>query len=455
MKDVLKHGSLKGRLLKLLLIPLAVGLCVIGVASYFGAYHETEEVYDAQLVHFARVLHRLTLHEIEEGDASIKQIDNQSGDMIHSYEKHFAYRVLLGHDVILNSLNSTDFGPSTQSEGFTERMIDDTHWRFFVLREGDVTVEVAEENEVRLDLIRHVLAGIFLPQLVLIPLIGGVIWLGVAKGVQPLSALSALINERNPTSLQPINAPIVPREVAPVIDAINDLMRRMTEVLEKEKHFSNYAAHELRTPLAALKTQIQVALRSKDARQQQALFGDAVHSIDRMSHLVEQLLTFVRVQRSDTALESVDLSQICHDVLREIETELVRTNRHIDLQIDAAIHCMGNVELLQALVRNLLSNALKYTREGGRIEMQLKQQSGQIVLSVSDDGIGIEPSAKPKLFDSFFRAAPSHAEGSGLGLAIVKWVADTHHADIAVSSGLDHKGCRFTVTFTPDKGLQI
>lgn len=452
MNCQMKDCSLKGRLLRLLLIPLAIGLGVIGAASYLGAYHETEEVYDAQLVHFARVLHRLTLHEIEEGDVSSKQIDTQSSDAVHAYEKHFAYRVLLGNEVILNSINSQDFGPSTQSEGFTERMIGDTHWRFFVLKEGEVTIEVAEENEVRLDLIRHVLAGIFLPQLLLIPLIGTVIWLGVARGVQPLKALSALIDERNPNSLQPIAAPIVPREVVPVIDAINDLMRRMAEGLEKEKHFSNYAAHELRTPLAALKTQIQVALRSRDAQQQQVLFGEALQSIDRMSHLVEQLLTFVRVQRSDAVLGPVDLSKLCQDVLLEMEAEATRTNRHIDAQIATDIQVVGNAELLQALVRNLLGNALKYTHDGGHILFRLQQEKERIKLSVADDGIGIDPEAKPKLFDSFFRAASGHAEGSGLGLAIAKWVADTHQAQIEVSEGLNHKGCCFMVAFTPKEG---
>jgi signal transduction histidine kinase len=443
----MKRYSLRMRMLRILLIPVALAYVIIGIASYYSSYHEAEEIYDAQLAHFAKALRALTQHEIDEKDITEKKILISEKLELHEYEKNFAYRVWHGEKIILHSSNAETFGPIAASQGFIERIIQSERWRFFVLRDGDVTVEVAERYEIRIDLIHHILEGIFLPQLLIIPSLALIIWLGVIGGLRPLDALSGLIRRRNPDNLEKIEATVVPREIAPVVDAINDLMERVTDVLDREKQFSNYAAHELRTPLAALKTQLQVALRTDDVGQSQAMFRELLPAIDRMQHLVEQLLSFVRIKAADNQKERVDLAEVCREALKDMAPLAAQNQRELESELTAQATVNGNTEMLSALVRNLVSNALKYTTEGGHVHVSLQVHEGGVELSVADDGIGITEQHRCNIFDSFYRVAGTDTEGCGLGLAIVKWVADMHQAEVVLSDGLDGKGTCFSITF--------
>lgn len=443
-----KNCSLRARLLRLLALPMVLAMLAVGISSYYSALHEAEEVYDAQLVHLAKILLALTQHEVEEGDISEKQLMMQNQVQLTEYEKHIAYRVWLNNGLILHSGKANYYGPITQTAGFTERMIGKDRWRFFVMKHHEITIEVAERHEVRSDLIRHIIGGIFLPQLLIIPVFIAIVWFGVTWGVRPLDVISGLIRKRDPSRLEPVEAPVTPREIMPIIEAINDLMLRTRNALEHEKRFSNYAAHELRTPLAALKTQLQVALRTKDENKARSLFQETLPAINRMQHLVDQMLTFVRVQRSDSTFSSIDFSALCTAVASEMAALASTQQRHLSCDIKPNITLKGNDEMLQALVRNLLGNAIKYTHAEGQIVLTLTQHAESVVLKVADNGIGVDEAIRDKLCESFFRGASTHAEGSGLGLAIVKWVADAHNATLDIAQGDNQQGCVFTVTFS-------
>jgi signal transduction histidine kinase len=433
----------------MLLIPIALAYAVIGIASYYSSYHEAEEIYDAQLTHFAKVLRALMQHEIDEGDISKKRVIINRRLQLSEYEKNFAYRVWLGEKIILHSSNAETFGPASSIDGFVDKAISNEDWRFFILRDDNVTIEVAERYKVRIDLIHHILQGIFLPQLLIIPSLALIIWIGVISGLRPLTSLSSLIRHRTPDNLERIDAPVVPYEVAPVVESINDLMSRVSEVLEREKQFTNYAAHELRTPLAALKTQLQVALRIDDAVESRAMFQEMLPAIDRMQHLVEQLLMFVRIKATNNKHECVDLARVCQDVLKDMAPSALDDNCELESEIAENSFVSGNPEMLSALLRNLVSNALKYTDEGGHVHVSLKHHVDKIVLRVADDGIGIADKERCNIFDSFYRVAGTNTEGCGLGLAIVKWVADMHDAKITLGKGLHGKGTCFTTSFRP------
>jgi signal transduction histidine kinase len=443
----MSRRSLRLRLIKILLLPVIIAYVIIGVASYYSSFHEAEEIYDAQLAHFARVLRALTKDEIDGRKILEKRVLIDGDLRLHEYEKNFAYRVWFEGKTILYSSNAEGFGPVSVSDGFAERIIQSKRWRFFILHEGPVTIEVAERYEIRIDLIHHILQGIFLPQLLIIPSLALIIWLGVVQGLRPLNALSDLIRHRNPNNLEKIDAPIIPGEIVAVVESINDLMIRVTDVMEREKQFTNYAAHELRTPLAALKTQLQVALRSKDKDQAQEMFREMLPGIDRMQHLVEQLMLFVRVKATENQQQVVDLTVVCREVLKDMVPLAVQTQRSLesDLAEDCMIH--GNDEMLSALVRNLISNALKFTDKGGHVQVILEKSADSVQLRVMDDGIGIPEKDRRYIFDSFYRVAGTDTEGCGLGLAIVKWVADMYHAEISLSAGLGDKGTSFTLSF--------
>lgn len=228
-------------------------------------------------------------------------------------------------------------------------------------------------------------------------------------------------------------------------------MKRTSEVLEHEKQFSNYAAHELRTPLAALKTQLQVALRTKDEDKARQQFTEMLPATERMQNLVDQLLTFVRVQRSDSTFQRLNMSELCERLLRDSASQATKMNRSLECDITPNITLHGNEEMLAAMLRNLLDNALKYTSEYGHVRLMLNTSDKHIRLTIKDDGIGVAEKDQKRLFDSFYRAADTHAEGSGLGLAIVKWVAEAHQAAITIVEGVNGKGTGFEVLFPNQK----
>ena len=447
----MKQSSIRFRLLLMLLLPVAIAYVVIGVASYYSSFHEAEEIYDAHLTHLAKVLRALTRHEVKEGDVTEKRIDVSEDFDLHAYEKNYAYRVWLGPKMILQSSNSLDFGSVTVPNGFTERTISKHRWRFFVLRDNNITVEVAERSEIRVDLIHHILAGIFLPQILIIPSLALIIWIGVVRGIRPLDNLSDLIRRRDPNNLEPIQAAAIPKEVVPVVESINDLMNRVTDVLDHEKKFSNYAAHELRTPLAALKTQIQVALRSKDEQQAREMFREMLPAIDRMQHLVDQLLTFVRIKNNENSQDQIDLGKLCQSILTDMVPEAVKTKRELASEIESEAYVCGEADMLSTLIRNLVGNALKYTQPGGHINVAVIREPDSVLLMVTDDGIGISQKEMNNIFDSFYRVTGTHANGCGLGLAIVKWIAEMHHAKVDMGPGMNDRGVSFIIRFTKEQ----
>lgn len=434
--------SLRGRLLRTLMLPIIGGILLVGAASCYSTYHEAAEIYDAEQVHFAKVLHTLA-QQIDKGE--IVNIEGMPRE--DAYEKYIAFRVWKGDKLFLQSDNVQDFGPVTQAEGFTDRMIGDVRWRFYVEHQGNVTVEVAEENEVRLDLVRHILAGIFLPQFIIVPIIAVIIGFGINRGLQPVERLSQLVRNRNVNQLTPISVRGTARELRPMVDAINDLMGRVDDARRIEKNFTNYAAHEMRTPIAALKTQAQVILRTQDPEKQKQLADELLATIDRTQRIIEQLLTYARVQHEEVALQSVDIRNI---VLDEVRFAVPRAlEKDVALDADEVNHSQVSVQedLLRLVLANLLDNAVKYIPTGGRIEISLRNIGPQTQLAIRDNGAGVSTNDLPHIFDPFYRVTGNKASGAGLGLAIVKWACELQHIQITAEGGLDGRGISFVLHF--------
>lgn len=430
--------SLRGRLLRTLMLPIIGGILLVGAASCYSTYHEAAEIYDAEQVHFAKVLHTLA-QQIDKGE-----IVNIEGVARHdAYEKYLTFRIWKNDQLFLQSDNVQDFGPITQAEGFTDRMIGDVRWRFYIEHQGNVTVEVAEENEVRLDLVRHILAGIFLPQLIIIPIIAIIIGFGISRGLQPVERLSQSVRNRNANQLTPISVRGTPRELRPMVESINDLMGRVDDARRIEKNFTNYAAHEMRTPIAALKTQAQVILRTPDLDKQKQLAGELLTTIDRTQRIIEQLLTYARVQHHEVELESRNIRELVLDEVRYAVPRAIE--KDVTLDADAVNDSTVPVqdELMRLALSNLLDNAVKYIQPGGRIQITMQDRT----LAVRDNGPGISESDLPHIFDPFYRITGNKASGAGLGLAIVKWACDLQRISITVAQGLDGRGIGFVLHF--------
>lgn len=308
---------------------------------------------------------------------------------------------------------------------------------YMVLGEPDasperrVLVEVGETLEKRSQLSNKIIASVILPQFVIIPLALILVWFGLSQGLRPLSRLRERIEMRREADLSPIAAARVPEELQPLTEAFNSMLARMQHNMDAQRRFISDAAHQMRTPLTGLKMQAQLAMRESDPRQLRYALENISSSVDRASHLVNQLLAMARAEASEhsqQALAPVDLDQLLREI---VETWVVRAlDRRIDLGYEAAgpAYILGNVFLLREMINNLLDNALRYTPDEGRVTARVVPQGDFVLLEIEDSGIGITDDEAHKVFDRFYRVEGTGVEGSGLGLAIVREIAELHRA---------------------------
>jgi two-component system sensor histidine kinase TctE len=309
---------------------------------------------------------------------------------------------------------------------------------------------------------------VIIPQFVILPLAVFLVWLALARGIRPLNELQQRIRRRRSEDLSPIDEFDAPEEVAPLVRAINDLLARLDQSIGTQKHFLADAAHQLKTPLAGLRTQAELAQREIDSGQQdprslKRSLQQIAHSSQRAAHMVNQLLAMARAEDKESALrkQEVRLSRLAREVVRDFVPRAM--DKHIDLgyegpdQDDGLTRLIGQPLLIRELIRNLVDNALQYTPPGGEVTVRVTPDPfGQVVvLEVEDSGPGIPAAVRELVFRAFYRALGTQADGSGLGLAIVKEIASHHGTAVTVSDanarsgelGTRGPGARFTLRF--------
>jgi len=327
-------------------------------------------------------------------------------------------------------------------------------------------VQLAETMDKRSQLATEIIKGVILPQFVILPLAVLLVWMALARGIRPLAELQQRIRRRESTDLSPIEERHVPEEVAPLVGAINDLLTRLDQSIASQRHFLADAAHQLKTPLAGLRMQAELAEREIDSGQgdpksmKHSLRQIALSS-QRAAHMVNQLLSMARAEDQEQALrrQDVDLAEVTMETVRDFVPRAME--KHIDLgyegpESDTAAHLSGQAVLVRELVRNLVDNALQYTPAGGTVTARVTPDPfGQVVvLQVEDTGPGIAPAERELVFQPFYRALGTNVDGSGLGLAIVHEIANAHGAEITVTDaharggmGGGAPGTLFTVRF--------
>jgi two-component system sensor histidine kinase TctE len=319
-------------------------------------------------------------------------------------------------------------------------------------------VQVAETRNKRSSLSSRIVSGVLLPQFAIIPLAVLLVWFGLSRGIAPLGGLQGLIRERRPGDLSPIPPDSVPEEVRPLIVAFNDMMARLDSLLHAQQHFIADAAHQMRTPLAGLKMQIELATSEAEPEQMRAAMQRAWVGAERAARLINQLLSLARAEASSENVHSfdrVDMAQLVRESVSDCVPLALR--KGIDLGVDLAevatteraesgVYLEGSQVLLRELLANLVDNAIKYTPAGGQVTVILRCTTWQrepqdgvqgsdiecAVLSVMDNGPGIAAEERAKVFQRFYRVLGSSAEGSGLGLAIVREVAELHGGEVSL-----------------------
>jgi len=337
-----------------------------------------------------------------------------------------------GGKLLLHSSTAPKIPLTAEVDGFSDKKVADQNWRVFTTYndKAGVRTVLAERYDTRNELGHRIAQDDLYIMLLTFPLSGLLIWIIIGRGLDSLDKVAQEVANRAPTHLEPVDLQEVPEEIKPVIDELNKLFFRLKEGFEREKRFAADAAHELRTPLAALKAQAQVALNSNDIDEKNQALQKLIASVNRSTHIVHQLLTMSRLVPEASGLhehEAVNLGKLTREILAMLAPSAVE--KHIELEFDndekiPKIH--GNSTALGILIRNLVDNAIRYSHESGRVLVRLLRHHNEVILEVSDNGPGIPPELQSRVFERFFRVLGNKSPGSGLGLAIVQQICELH-----------------------------
>lgn len=438
------HTSLKKRLLVQALTTVAAVWIVAATIVYFDAREEFDEVLDAHLAQEAALLAAQATHELDE-------LDTDHAPLLHKYARRLAFQVWEGGTLLrLHSVNAPPHRLSDKEKGFSDSVIGGKRWRVFSAwdESGDFLVQMAERADLRDKLAQHIVWNLLKPLLFALPVLALLLWVAIVRGLLPLGRLATEVERRDAETLTPLDTAAAPREVLPLIERLNRLFVRIDSTFQRERRFTADAAHELRTPMAGIKAQVQVARAATGETERIHALDNAIHGCDRATHLIEQLLTLARIDAlGEAETQPCLLRELAAEQIAAIAPSALRRGVQIELAEAEAVPIRGNPELLRVLLRNLVDNAVRHTPAGSRVRVSAAQENGQVSLLVCDDGPGLPPQEMARLSERFYRPAESLGEGSGLGLSIVSRIAEMHDATLNFSNGEKGRGLCVSVTF--------
>lgn len=445
MAEPSPRRSIRRQLLLILLASVAVVWIATAVVSYFDAQHEVDELLDAHLAQSASLLIALAGHEVEE-------MEIEHAPQLHRYNRRVAFQFWeKGSALRLHSPSAPNVRFSPKDEGFSNVEIERVSWRVFSAWDDDhrFLVQVGEQHDSRAGIGAAIAKNVLLPLVVALPALGLLVWLGIHRALRPLGSLSEQLSERAPDNLAPLAGPAIPLEVAPLVANLNRLFERVRASIENERRFTADAAHELRTPLAALRAQAQVARGSADDAQRRHALDQVIAGCDRATHLVAQLLTLARLEPESfqARREPCDLRATAKAAIAELAPRALEKNIDIELKSGSSADVLGDAPLLGTLLRNLIDNAVRYSPEGTLVRVDVRAETGRAVMTVIDQGPGIAPADRADLGRRFHRLAGTEGAGTGLGLSIVERIAQLHGARISFDEPAGGKGLQVTVSF--------
>lgn len=434
-----RNPSLRWRLLRVVGVAALLVWTLTGLFSYQQALHEAEEMMDGHLLQSARLLLaivRSNEKHIEELPERLAAINNKDPGV---YEPPLEFQIGLGNGKVLLRSKDAPNIPILGAPGFTEIEREGNEWRLLntVSDDGTYRIQVSQAMSVRELEAFEVASQASLPLAVILPLLLLALYLSVRRGLKPLDDLAADVASRSPENLAALPRQGVPQEVRPLLAALNRLLGRLDQALESERRFTADAAHELRTPLAAVKIQAQVALASTEPEKHAHALQQVLAGIDRSGRLVDQLLRLARLDPlADVPNpQPVDLLDLAEDAVLIANAGADEDEGRVSLGEAASITVLGDGDLLDIAVRNLVDNALRYAPPPTRIRIEVGRDEQGIRLAVIDQGPGVPPADLGRLAERFYRGRDVSAEGSGLGLAIVARIAELHGARLEFANG--------------------
>jgi two-component system sensor histidine kinase QseC len=353
--------------------------------------------------------------------------------------------------------NNLEFGE--QQLGFSNTKFESNNWRTFSLQsigQGYLCI-TAERIDVRNDLIGKVFSDLLVLFIVLVPALSLTMWLTINRGLSPLHILAAQINQRGAEKLDSMPEYNLPTEIQTISAALNQLLARLKSALSREKRITSDAAHELRTPLAAVKLHAELARSAASKEDRKNAIDQVLRGIDRTTHLVDQLLTLARLELEafSTTLKPQEISRLIIE-----ESALLAPfaeQKPIDLSFLDSPKLVANVDetAFRLLIRNLVSNAISYTQPHGHVKISLYEQSAQAFITVEDNGPGIPKSEQDRVFERFYRIENHETPGCGIGLSIVRRVVELHKASIKLATPNSGEGLSVTVCFAMPRASDL
>jgi two-component system, OmpR family, sensor histidine kinase QseC len=427
--------SLQGRLLALVLGAVALTWIAAAALTAADARHELDELLDG---HLAQAAALLVVQQTRAEDDDDHAVD---APQLHRYAPQVAFQVWHEGRLSMRSSNAPQQAMHPAGLRFTEGLrtvtIDGKPWRVFATHgaERDVQVYVGEQLSSREAILRAVLRGLGVTLLLALPLLALAAWWAVQSGTAPLRRLGQQLAQRQPQALQPVDLPQAPTELKPLLDALNGLFGRIGGLLESERRFTADAAHELRTPIAAIRTQAQVAMGETDDALRLHALQATLDGCDRAARLVEQLLTLARLESNATwDRQPVDLSALARQLAAEVAPRALQKRQQLSVDATAVAVVPGNEILLAVLLRNLLDNAVRYSPPGAAVQLTVQTDGGAARLSVEDGGPGLSAADLARLGERFFRVPGHDAPGSGLGWSIVRRIAAAQGVQVELSA---------------------
>jgi two-component system OmpR family sensor kinase/two-component system sensor histidine kinase QseC len=427
--------SIRTRLLMALLAVVIATSLLAGMLTYRRVLAETSTLFDYQLRQMALSLRS----QIPMAPRLELPPDQADSDFVIQIWDLYGTRVYFSRPG-LPLINATALG-------YADVLVAGKPWRTYGLQTLDGVIQIAQPLRVREAFARGAALRVVIPFLLLLPVLGAAIVWVVGNGLRPLRRLANEVQRRDVHSLTPIATRRLPQEVAPLVAALNRLLERLHAAFQTQRAFVADAAHELRSPLTAVRLQLQLLDRAPDEAARREARSNLGAAVERAIHLVEQLLTLARSEPREeaSAFSRAPLDQAAADGIADAHA--LALARQIDLSLEAEPAAVqGDRDALRILVRNLVDNAVRYSPVGGSVRVSVRNQASGPVLEVNDAGPGIPPADRERAFDRFYRRSNAPEGGSGPGLAIVKAIADRHRAQISLDDA-PGAGLKVTVAF--------
>ena len=427
--------SIRRRLLTFILPALLISLGVAAALSYTEAKHELDVVFDYHLREVAESLREHSIlslavdqfdeHDREKPDILLQIWDRARGTALGSQSEEL---------------------PLFSETGFRNVSVGGRELRIYSLVTPSRVIQVAQPVEVRRNLGAEIAANSVLPVALALPLVVLIVWLAVGNGLGPLNRLASEVAARTPQSLDPLPSASLPAEVVPLVKGLNGLLERLAMALEGQRAFVADAAHELRSPMTALRLQLELLETAQNEAGRVEAIASLKAGLERGIHLVEQLMALARLDpEAPLVLEEVDLLAIAREAV--VTESVIAENKNIDLGLVAStsVAVKGDQASLGTMLHNLIDNAVRYTPSGGRVDVTVRREAMQAVVEVLDSGPGIPEAQRKRVFQRFYRGEQASGAGSGLGLAIAKRVVERHGGSIMLGSGEGGCGLRVSV----------